>query len=169
MPLSRLACKCSLDGNQRRLTARLYRHQAPSTSLPLYRKAKVKRQLPAATATYCLPLTAYVIGPEASTPPTATFHNKAPLRASNAKKYPSRPPLKSRSEAVVRMPASVTSAILNSHFFSPVLGSKARTAPKPSFSFRKCCGRSRSSGTSDLCPPLGSSPGLTGNLKKTDE
>src|SRR6266853_5390249 len=114
------------------------RHPFTFTLLPHYRKAKVKRQLPAATATYCLPLTAYVIGPEASTPPTATFHNKAPLRASNAKKYPSRPPLNNRSEAVVRMPASVTSAILNSHFVSPVFGSIARTAPKPSSSFRKC-------------------------------
>ena len=34
-----------------------------------------------------------------------------------------------RSEAVERMPLSVLSTILNSHFFSPVLGSRARMAP----------------------------------------
>src|SRR5256885_3554983 len=97
---------------------RLLQDETQAPRLPHYRKAKAKRQLPAATATYCLPFTAYVIGPEAITPPTATFHNRAPLRASSAKKYPSRPPLNSRSESVVRMPASVTSAILNSHFVS---------------------------------------------------
>src|SRR6266852_4943925 len=112
-----------------RIVVVIDRHPRTLTLLPHHRKANVKRQLPAANATYCLPFTEYVIGPEASTPPTATFHNRAPLRASTAKKYPSRPPLNSRSEAVVRMPASVTSAILNSHFVSPVFGSIARTAP----------------------------------------
>src|SRR5713226_5463077 len=148
------------------------RHPFTFTLLPHYRKAKVKRQLPAATATYCLPFTEYVIGPEASTPPTATFHSRAPLRASRAKKYPSRPPLNSRSEAVVRMPASVTSAILNSHFFSPVLGSKARTAPNPSFSLRVFCCGPRSPPMIDLGDaPMNLRPSVysTGALMNTEE
>ena len=41
-----------------------------------------------------------------------------------------------RSEAVVRMPLSVTSVSLNSHFRSPVCGSMARMAPLPSSSRR---------------------------------
>ena len=45
--------------------------------------------------------------------------------ASNARKYPSRPPVNRTSDAVVRMPASVKSLILYSHFHLPVWGSKA--------------------------------------------
>src|SRR5258708_18999904 len=88
------------------------------------------------------------MGPDATVPPTAVLHSSAPLRASNAKKYPSRPPLNSRSEAVVRMPPSVTSFILNSHFLSPVVASSARIAPYPSVSFRVLVG-----GVGVLAPP----------------
>ena len=48
------------------------------------RSANVNRQLPALTATYCLPPTEYVIGPEMIAAPREAFHSSAPLRASRA-------------------------------------------------------------------------------------
>src|SRR4051812_20208470 len=93
------------------------------------RSANAKRELPAATVTYCLPLTEYVIGPLFTCPPSATFQSRSPERASSAKKYPSLPPLNSTSDAVVSTPPHVMSFILNSHFVASVFGSSARTAP----------------------------------------
>src|SRR6266516_4666802 len=122
---------------------------------PHWRRPKTNRQVPAFTATYCLPFTEYVIGPDWTAAPTAAFQSSSPLRASRAKKYPSRPPLNSKSEAVVRMPASVTSAILNSHFISPVCGSTARTAPYPSSSFRKFGAGDQLKGIVDRFAPPG--------------
>src|SRR5438477_4213 len=71
------------------------------------------------------------MGPAITTPPTVALQSNAPVRASSARKYPSRPPANSTSEAVVRMPLSVTLGILSSHFRSPVKGSRARMAPYP--------------------------------------
>src|SRR6267378_1980945 len=48
------------------------------------RSANVNRQFPALTATYCLPPTEYVIGPEMIAAPRDVFHSSAPLRASRA-------------------------------------------------------------------------------------
>src|SRR6185436_14840704 len=99
------------------------------------RNAKANSELPAATVTYCLPFTEYVIGPLFTCPPSGTFQSRSPERASSAKKYPSLPPLNSTSDAVVSTPPHVMSFILNSHFFSRVFESSARTAPYPSSSF----------------------------------
>src|SRR6185295_19653296 len=76
------------------------------------------------------------MGPEFTCPPSDAFHNNSPVRAFSAKKYPSRPPLNSRSDAVVSTPAQVVSPILYSHLRSPFLGSKARKTPYPSSSVR---------------------------------
>src|SRR5207247_7356593 len=62
-------------------------------------------------------------------PPRLALHKSLPVRASSAWKYPSRPPVNSRSDAVVRMPASVRSYIGKVHLRLPVLGSIATTAP----------------------------------------
>ena len=48
------------------------------------RSANVKSELPALTATYCLPPTEYVIGPDWTWPPTVNFHSSAPVRALSA-------------------------------------------------------------------------------------
>ena len=48
------------------------------------RSANVNKQFPALTATYCLPPTEYVIGPEMTAAPRDVFHSSAPLRASKA-------------------------------------------------------------------------------------
>src|SRR6185436_4484262 len=66
--------------------------------------------------------------------PRFVFHSSDPVRASRAWKYPSRPPVNSRSDPVVKMPLSVTSVILNFHFSPPVAGSSAITAPWPAVS-----------------------------------
>ena len=66
-----------------------------------WRKANAKSELPAATATYWRPPTEYVIGPDATTPPTENFHSGTPVRAFNATKQPSRTPVNTRSDAVV--------------------------------------------------------------------
>src|SRR5262245_5333979 len=47
-------------------------------------RPNTKMSWPAATATYCLPSTAYVIGPDATSAPTLVFHRIAPVLASNA-------------------------------------------------------------------------------------
>src|SRR5262249_39003048 len=75
-------------------------------------------------------------GPAETCPPTLPFHSCAPVRASSAKKYPSRPPANTRSDAVASTPLSVTSLILNCHFSSPVLASNAWIAPHPSCGVR---------------------------------
>ncbi len=49
-----------------------------------WRSANVNRQLPALTATYCLPPTEYVIGLEMTAAPRDVFHSSAPVRASKA-------------------------------------------------------------------------------------
>src|SRR3954470_6962568 len=94
-----------------------------------YLTANAKSELPAATVTYCLPLTEYVIGPLLICPPSAIFQRRSPLRASSARKYPSLPPLNNTSDAVVSTPAQVMSFILNSHFFVSPCGSSARMTP----------------------------------------
>src|SRR5207244_6435622 len=132
----------------------------PSTSAslqsgPHWRRPKTNRQLPAFTATYCLPFTEYVIGADWTAAPRAAFQSSSPLLASRATKYPSRPPLNSKSEAVVRMPASVTSAILHPPIISPVCGATARTAPYPSSSFRKFGAGDQLKGTVVRCAPPG--------------
>src|SRR5204862_6316011 len=48
------------------------------------RNANVNKQFPALTATYCLPPTEYVIGPDMTAAPRDVFHSSAPLRASRA-------------------------------------------------------------------------------------
>src|SRR5215510_8525628 len=83
---------------------------------PYSLRAKTNRESPDTVATYCLLPTRYVIGPLLMAPPRLVFHSRAPVRASSAWKYPSRPPAKSRFDAVVRMPLSVTSVMLNFHF-----------------------------------------------------
>ena len=90
------------------------------------RKPKVNIELPAITLTYCLPFTAYVIGPAATDGPRFVCHNSLPLRASSAKNDPSRPPLNNMSDAVVSTPVSVDGAeSLWVHRFMPVFGSIA--------------------------------------------
>jgi hypothetical protein len=49
-----------------------------------YRSANTSSELPEHTATYCFPFTMYVIGPDVTRPPVATFHSRFPLRASRA-------------------------------------------------------------------------------------
>jgi len=71
---------------------------------PHWRRPKTNRQVPAFTDTL-LAIHEYVMGPDWTAAPTAAFQSSSPVRASRAKKYPSRPPLNSKSEAVVRMPA----------------------------------------------------------------
>ena len=61
------------------------------------RSANANSELPEITATCCAPPTANEIGPLTIWPPRLTFHSSAPVRASSAWKYPSRPPVKSRS------------------------------------------------------------------------
>ena len=56
-----------------------------------------------------------MIGPLLIAAPRFVFHNSAPVRASSAWKKPSRPPVKSRFDAVVRIPLSVTSVMSNFH------------------------------------------------------
>jgi hypothetical protein len=46
------------------------------------RRANVKRLLPEAIVTHCLPSTRYVIGPAMISPPRFCFHSSAPERAS---------------------------------------------------------------------------------------
>ena len=77
---------------------------------------------------YCPLPTPYLIGPLSMAAPRFVFHSSDPVRASRAWKYPSRPPVNSRSEPVVRLPLSVTSVIVNFHFPRPVAGSSAITA-----------------------------------------
>src|SRR5258708_23606963 len=48
------------------------------------RSANVNKQFPALTATYCLPPTEYVIGPEMTAAPRDVFRSSAPVRASKA-------------------------------------------------------------------------------------
>src|SRR5436190_787473 len=93
------------------------------------RNAYTNNALPAAIATYCFPFTEYDIGPAETWPPTFPFQSCSPVRASSAKKYPSRPPANTRSDAVDSTPLSVTSSILNSHLRCPDCGSKAWIAP----------------------------------------
>jgi hypothetical protein len=57
-----------------------------SGGLGYWRSANAKSELPAATATYWRPPTAYVIGPDATWPPTVDFQSSAPVLAFNAKK-----------------------------------------------------------------------------------
>src|ERR1043165_7022572 len=84
-------------------------------------------------------------------PPRYVFHSTAPVRASSAWKYPSRPPVNSTSPAVVRMPASVTSYIGNFHFAWPDFGSIAITAPLPTVFVHVLMGERAAAG-----------PGITG-------
>src|SRR5262249_61758150 len=98
-------------------SARLHEHQNQTTPPP------------AVNAMYCLPFTAYVIGPIAPSPPTFRRHSTLPVRASKAWKNPSLPPVNTRSVAVLSTPLAVTSVILNSHLVSPDTGSIARRTP----------------------------------------
>src|SRR5262249_17663945 len=111
------------------------------------RRPKAARIWPEIAVTYCLPSTAYVIGPEDIWPPRFAFHSSLPVRASSAWKYPSRPPVNNRSDAVVRMPLSLTSVMSNFHFCSPVLGSSAMMAPFATASVQLLIGPRRSPGT----------------------
>src|SRR6185437_7020428 len=75
------------------------------------RKPKTNSEVPAFTATYCLPATEYVIGFMSKAPPRFLLQRRAPLRASIPTKLPSCPPVNSRSEEVVRIPAAPCSAL----------------------------------------------------------
>src|SRR5256885_1684451 len=98
------------------------------------------------------------MGPLLMDEPSWVFHSSSPVRAFSAWKNPSRPPVNSRSDPVVRMPLSVTSVILNFHFSRPVPGSSAMTAPWPAASVHVLIGerpRPGAPGTADrfLGPP----------------
>src|SRR5215471_18635681 len=94
-----------------------------------YRSPNTSRLPPAVNAMYCLPFTAYVIGPIATSPPAFRRHSTLPVRASKAWKNPSLPPVNTRSVAVLSTPLALTSVILNSHLVSPDNGSIARRTP----------------------------------------
>src|SRR4051812_29131561 len=81
--------------------------------------------------TYCLPSTEYVMGAALTCPPRLVLHNSAPVRASSARKWPSRDPEKMRSEAVASRPLLLMFVNGNFHFVVPVRGSIADTAPVP--------------------------------------
>src|SRR5262245_13572885 len=82
--------------------------------------------------TNCLPSTWNVVGAErACDGPRLLLQRTAPFLASRARKYPSLPPVNSRSEPVVSRPLSVRSYIGNVHLRCPVIGSRAMTAPCP--------------------------------------
>src|SRR5437879_12360294 len=66
---------------------RLLQDETQAPRLPHYRKAKAKRQFPAATATYCLPFTAHVIEQEAIATTKDTVQNRAASQASNDTNY----------------------------------------------------------------------------------
>src|SRR4051812_40487163 len=121
--------------------------------LPVYSSTpNTNNDNPDTIDTYCLPPMRYVIGALLIEAPSCVFHNNSPVRALSAWKYPSRPPVNSRSEPVVRMPASVTSVILNFHFSPPLPGSSAMTAPCPAASVHVLIGarpRPGAPGTAD--------------------
>jgi hypothetical protein len=52
----------------------------------LFAKCEHEHVVPADTAMYCLPSSAYAIGPDAICSPNMDRHSKAPVRASSAKK-----------------------------------------------------------------------------------
>src|SRR6185437_1917975 len=94
-------------------------------------RAKANTAWFAEMATYCFPSTVYVIGADEIWPPVVARHSGLPVRASSAQKYPSRLPVNRTLVAVVRIPLSLTSYMLNAHFWSPVCGSIAIIAPYP--------------------------------------
>src|SRR5262245_11178140 len=111
------------------------------------RRPNTHSDSPEIAVTYCLPSTSYEIGPLTICAPRLAFHRSVPLRASIAWKYPSRPPVNSTSDAVVRMPLSLTSVMSNFHFWVPVSGSTAITAPLATASVQVLIGPRLSTGT----------------------
>ena len=74
------------------------------------------------TDTYCWPSTIKVTGAITICPPRLAFHSNSPVHASSAWKWPSRPPVNSRSDAVVNMPPSLTSNCRNFQAAPPERG-----------------------------------------------
>src|SRR5215471_17217411 len=64
------------------------------------------RLLPAATVTYCVPSTSYVIGGAPIGQPVWNFHSSSPVLTSKARRLPSFPPLKTSPPAVLTSPLS---------------------------------------------------------------
>src|SRR6267378_3727301 len=103
---------------------------SPDSPLRSQGSAKVKRALPAATATYCLPSIANDIGDEYTDAPHWKCHSALPEAASSAMKFPSASPVKISPPAVESTPDHVGDGCFHSHFIFPVSGSMARSAPQ---------------------------------------
>src|SRR2546426_3321892 len=87
------------------------------------------------------------MGPLTIWPPRLTLQSNSPVRALRAWKNPSRTPVNRTSEAVVRIPLSVTSVDEDFHFCSPVRASMAINAPEPAVSVLLLMGPRRIDGT----------------------
>ena len=94
-----------------------------------YGKLNVNSADPAATATYCFPSMANVIGDEYTDAPHWKCHSALPEAASSAMKFPSASPVKTSPPAVESTPDQVGEGCFHSHFIFPVFGSIARNAP----------------------------------------
>src|SRR6266851_8670163 len=102
----------------------------PDSTVQAQGSAKVKRALPAATATYCFPSTANDIGDEYTDAPHWKCHSTLPEAASSAIKFPSASPVKTSPPAVDSTPAHDGEVCFHSHLSFPVAGSSARNAPQ---------------------------------------
>src|SRR5882724_9461389 len=94
-----------------------------------YGSPNVNNEEPAATATYCFPAIAYVIGDEYIEAPHWKCHSAFPLAASSAIKFPSASPVNTSPPAVDKTPDHVGEGCFHSHLIFPVLGSRALRAP----------------------------------------
>src|SRR5262249_6115565 len=85
--------------------------------------------LPDATATYCLPPTAYVTTPPPIGPPVLKRYNTVPFFASNTVKSPVSSPVITTSPAVVVTAATIGRGERYFHFTAPVAASIAVSQP----------------------------------------
>src|SRR6202521_6408170 len=95
-----------------------------------YGKLNVNSTDPAATATYCFPSIANVIGDEYTDAPHWKCHSALPEAASSAMKFPSASPVKTSPPALDNAPDQLGDRCRNSHFTCPLAGSMARSAPQ---------------------------------------
>src|SRR5260370_4112544 len=91
-----------------------------------YGKANVNSADPAATATYCFPSIAKVIGEEYTDAPHWKCQSALPVAASSVMKFPSASPVNTIPPAVESTPAHVRDGCFHSHFIFPLFGSTAR-------------------------------------------